>query len=319
MEQSLFIRIRGRIQGPFALPQLQELTKQGRLGRLHEVSEDGTSWVQASQFPAIFSRDAHDQKGVSESQSAVPPTAHPVEEDAPVAGSPAEPAAPRATHNVWFYSKDDREPNKADLSDLRFLIGKGHLSPDTLVWTDGMPNWVMAKHVPQLSVSSGASAKTAEEEISRATLDAFALARPWIIFVAVFGFVVVGLTALSAISILALGAVADSASLVLQAVVTFVLMVVCCRVSYLLLCFGIQIGRLQLLPKTLTLHEALWAQHRFWRAAGIALLAMIAIGIVVFAVLIYFGAVTGGSFRVSPDRLVLRRSSRSMLNFDVRK
>ena len=80
-------------------------------------------------------------------------------------------------------------------------------------------------------------------------------------------------------------------------------MLVYCAISYLLLRYGIQIGRLQLVPTHQKLHDALRAQHHFWRATGLALLIAILVGIVLFAVLVYLGAIAFDSLRLTHDRV----------------
>jgi hypothetical protein len=300
-DQPLFIRIRGRIQGPFGLAQLQDLSKQGRLGRLHEVSEDGTSWVQAAQFPTIFAREPLIEKAATEAQALAQPSTMSGQPNPALATPLAAPPAVGVSQHAWYYSTNGREQNTTSLDQLRFLIGTGQIGQDTMVWTEGMPQWLPARNVSQLliakAVPSSGSSNLGSEQISRATLDALSHTRPWVIFIAVFGCVVVGLTALSGISVLALGTVVNSARLVLQAVVTFLLMGLYCFISYLLLRYGIRIGRLELVSKPSQLNDALRAQHDFWRASGIALLVMIVIGAVTFGVLLYFGAIAIDSLR----------------------
>ncbi len=54
METPLYIRIKGRVQGPFDMEKLRILVKRGQLGRAHEVSGDGSSWQRASDYPELF-------------------------------------------------------------------------------------------------------------------------------------------------------------------------------------------------------------------------------------------------------------------------
>ena len=54
MSGRYFIRVRGRKHGPFTAEQLQALARRGRFARHYEVSTDGRSWRQASEFPELF-------------------------------------------------------------------------------------------------------------------------------------------------------------------------------------------------------------------------------------------------------------------------
>ena len=54
METQLYVRIRGRVLGPFDKEKLQSLARRGQLSRMHELSPDSTNWVQASTYPELF-------------------------------------------------------------------------------------------------------------------------------------------------------------------------------------------------------------------------------------------------------------------------
>ena len=54
MDTALYMRIRGRVLGPYDQEKLQGLARRGQLSRMHELSTDGVSWVRASNFPELF-------------------------------------------------------------------------------------------------------------------------------------------------------------------------------------------------------------------------------------------------------------------------
>src|SRR3954451_9326718 len=54
VEEQLFVRIRGHVQGPYELEKLRALVRRGQLSRMHEVSADGSVWKQAATFPELF-------------------------------------------------------------------------------------------------------------------------------------------------------------------------------------------------------------------------------------------------------------------------
>ncbi len=57
MENQLYIRIRGRILGPYDREKLRLLTRRGQFGRMHEVSQDGMTWFPASTCAELFGGD----------------------------------------------------------------------------------------------------------------------------------------------------------------------------------------------------------------------------------------------------------------------
>lgn len=56
--ENWFVRIRGRILGPFILPQLQEMRERGQLQSFFEVSTDRITWQTAGSIDGLFPRAA---------------------------------------------------------------------------------------------------------------------------------------------------------------------------------------------------------------------------------------------------------------------
>jgi serine/threonine protein kinase len=50
-----YVRLRGKLSGPFDLPTLQRHARQGLISRLHQVSEDRASWMPATTVEGLFS------------------------------------------------------------------------------------------------------------------------------------------------------------------------------------------------------------------------------------------------------------------------
>lgn len=51
---------------------------------------------------------------------------------------------------AWQYSKDGQKFGPTDLGGLRKMAASLHLSPDSLVWSDGLPAWVPATTIETL-------------------------------------------------------------------------------------------------------------------------------------------------------------------------
>ena len=47
----------------------------------------------------------------------------------------------------WFYAKDGRQIGPVSFSEIERLRAEGQLTDDTLVWQQGMPNWVKLSNV----------------------------------------------------------------------------------------------------------------------------------------------------------------------------
>src|SRR5229473_4716393 len=53
-EKPLYVRIRGKVLGPFGFTQLKTLRERGQFRRFHEISEDRQNWVPASTLGDLF-------------------------------------------------------------------------------------------------------------------------------------------------------------------------------------------------------------------------------------------------------------------------
>ncbi|HEX4054692.1 MAG TPA: hypothetical protein VHX86_10545 [Tepidisphaeraceae bacterium] len=53
-DSGFFLRVRGKVSGPFDLPGLQKLVRRGMLSRIHEISSDQVTWNTAGEFEDLF-------------------------------------------------------------------------------------------------------------------------------------------------------------------------------------------------------------------------------------------------------------------------
>lgn len=62
--------------------------------------------------------------------------------------------------STWYYADAQRQrqgPLPAEA--LQQLLTQGHLTPDTLVWREGMPDWQPLRHLPALAVATAVAAQ----------------------------------------------------------------------------------------------------------------------------------------------------------------
>jgi hypothetical protein len=162
VENTYYIRIRGRVQGPFDSQTLQTMARRGRFARLHEVSQDGLEWFRASEFPELFPERAKRKDRSRASESTNEETSSFVAEDERTESPEPE---EQTTHliplaesrlvgneeSVWYYAVGDREFGPITLSQIRSLLGSGAISPETYVRSRDLQDWTPAHNVPQLS------------------------------------------------------------------------------------------------------------------------------------------------------------------------
>jgi len=114
-----FVRVRGKVMGPFSLKQLQSLRDRGQFRGFHEVSEDRATWRSASSIQGFFAPE--------------PPAAAPA---APPAGPP------RQSAEEWFYVNGrNEELGPVSSGHLRRLHDDGIVRDHTQVWKRGNPEW----------------------------------------------------------------------------------------------------------------------------------------------------------------------------------
>jgi hypothetical protein len=139
MSEQIFIRMRGRIQGPFNKDQLQSMTRRGQFSRLHEVSTDGVTWSRAPMHSELFppAKEAPTAESV--------PTAV---ENSPAAPTPPSVGATR--DDVWYYYQSGSTLGPVGFSHLLQMSSAGQLVGEDLVWQAGTPEWIHAGRVPGL-------------------------------------------------------------------------------------------------------------------------------------------------------------------------
>jgi hypothetical protein len=117
----LYVRVRGKVMGPFSLGQLQTLRDRGQFRSFHEVSEDRTGWRPASSLPGMFNGD-------EPSATAAPP-------------APRIPTAP--AEEEWYYvASDGKKVGPVGREQLARIAGAGVIRPETRVWMRDTPAWI---------------------------------------------------------------------------------------------------------------------------------------------------------------------------------
>lgn len=66
----------------------------------------------------------------------------------PAGGPPPLPSQQQAQ---WYVAVDGRQQGPYELAALPGLVGTGALTRATLVWRTGMPDWLPAEQVPELT------------------------------------------------------------------------------------------------------------------------------------------------------------------------
>ncbi len=130
----MYVRVRGKTQGPYTTEQLQQLASRGQLSRLHEVSLDGVEWKRAGTVRELFASEGPRR---DESRDFFD-----------------EPAPPSATGGEYFLRVRGHTVGPYTEEYLRSLARKGQFSRLHEISIDGI-SWVRASTVPSLFPEPG--------------------------------------------------------------------------------------------------------------------------------------------------------------------
>lgn len=135
-----YIRVRGRVSGPYDMQKLRGLKARGRLSRVHEVSTDSVNWQPATSVFGLFDDDVAGLGGAAGGLAAGGPTES---FDLPAAGG-----------DDWYYASDGTQLGPVSTPMLRQMLQSGSLPGDTPVWRSGQPAWMAAQEVAELGLAA---------------------------------------------------------------------------------------------------------------------------------------------------------------------
>lgn len=168
--EPVFIRFRGRTQGPFGLEQLLALRQRGQFGRAHEISADRLNWTSAATLESVFAR----------TEKVARPRPEPAETELSIDVDAARPSAapPKPVKPVWHYSVGTESYGPVTLMEMRGLFANGQLHPSDLVWKEGMEEWIPASDQPELQAVIKSSNATRTPTVVTASHFCFACGTP---------------------------------------------------------------------------------------------------------------------------------------------
>jgi len=167
MDETYFVRIRGRVKGPYEPQHLQSLNRRGQFARHHEVSLDGNEWYRAADFPELFPPRAESQP-----VDAVRP------DDATTAQTGEEPVESETfaisqssvggmelgefDQEKWYYTVGAQQEGPVTFDNLTALVHKGVLPAGSKVWHSDLSDWTAVEAVididPTVTIPSPAIA-----------------------------------------------------------------------------------------------------------------------------------------------------------------
>jgi GYF domain 2 len=144
-----FVRVRGKIHGPFDIEKLKKLHSRGQFSRAHEVSQDKRSWQPAGTLRELFATP--DPPLHQPGDNVFLPADVEGEDTALHAGGPPD-------STKWWYNAGDERHGPVSLMDLRQMVLNRQVTPHDPVWKEGFEDWVPIANQPefQMQLSGGA-------------------------------------------------------------------------------------------------------------------------------------------------------------------
>lgn len=126
MDDQFYIRLAGRVRGPFTVDGLKEQIRRGVFSpHISEVSEDRTNWLRASQIPALTE--------LLWPSTTTHPQASPVDNPDVAEPKPVQ----------WHYTKNGvKAASTVSAEQLDVLIRQGTVALNERIWNETMPDWV---------------------------------------------------------------------------------------------------------------------------------------------------------------------------------
>lgn len=144
MTTSLYVRIRGHVQGPHDFDVLKRLVQRGELGRFHDVSEDREKWVKAATYSELFNPTvSYAMTGEGE--------AHVTAEVSASSGEEVYVAPIQQEVATWYYSTSSEEQGPITSGEIRQMLAQGTLHPWDEVWCEEMEDWAELRFVSEFA------------------------------------------------------------------------------------------------------------------------------------------------------------------------
>jgi hypothetical protein len=273
------VRIRGREHGPFSLAKIRELVRKGQVGRMHEVSTDGVSWLAASSYAELFGKD--EAPAVAEMPSAGRATASTT--------SRGPNAPPQIAAGEWYYSDGAGSEGPFGLAEIQRLASQGVIHPADHVWDPGKSAWTEAASIPSLDLNSRGArqapsmAYTATESGAGQSQAAWALksSAGWKLFIALWCLVVGVLSVVGGLVLLSRAGGVEP--VIASAIGTIASGIYLLLVGGFLLAAYAAVTAAAANPRDEVIATAIRAENRAWVAFALALL-LATLGSILFAI-----------------------------------
>lgn len=299
MAEQYYVKIRGRVLGPFPPERLAQMAKQGQLSRIHKISDDGRSWQSGTEFPQFFQSDIQAPSGYNSQNSTAEPEP---QVSATTDSEPRTTASPSTpSQEEWHYAVNDQSFGPVSKGTLLKLIGAGKVSKSDMIWKSGMDDWQPVSAVPEFALQSEQEIRVSSsvQVGSQGTSGAANLSEcamtirsttGWVIFISVFLYLASAALFLFFIYGVVQAAKLSSSILVAQSIIALIQSVVVGTAAVFLNRYAVAAGKFALTRDVASLNLSMRWLGRFWLFLSIVLIVWL---VFILVAIIYAFALEG--------------------------
>lgn len=151
-QHAYFVKVRGRTLGPFNSSRMCQMIQQGHISRINHVSIDGNTWQTASEFPQLFQLTEQVQEtssGTKHSTDSPSKTSSQIPGDPPKDLDAENGQVPVLAQ--WYFGGANKPVGPVNSFAIQELIRQGKLTPQEVVWRNGMSGWATISQVPDFA------------------------------------------------------------------------------------------------------------------------------------------------------------------------
>ncbi len=299
MSNRYYIRFRGRVLGPMTEEKVLNSIQRGQITRMHELSPDGLEWRRAETFNQFF-----EQKEIKSTSSATTtPNETDGSEEPQVQLDMAAHAQPSIRADKWHVNINGAALGPVDDSTVKQWIGLDKVTQDTLVWKEGMTDWLPASLSRPQWFSGGASANRINEAVDTSASSNFLgsiineqrIRNGWVHIIAVIGLIALAFEVIGSIFLLVTNilAPADSSG---EAIVNVFISILFLGISVAgfiacvrLFQYGSAVNVMKYAPNEACVLRSLRLLSRFWFFSGVYVFALVMSIAAIFLIAYAFG------------------------------
>lgn len=167
MSSRYFIRFKGRVLGPMSQEKVMDLVHRGQVTRHHELSPDGLQWRLADTFDEFYPKRPPERLSRPDLERLEEADDLRLSSDGDIIKQTA------MLTDKWFTHVDGAQLGPVDEPTIRQWIRLGKVTSETLMWREGMGEWMVASLVRPQWFSTISGGQSTDRNVTDSTVSGF--------------------------------------------------------------------------------------------------------------------------------------------------